>query len=495
MAEYESHKPTSQIAMFNGLHQFYSLDDELIDNVLNLSLSDPTYLTFRIYFDTDSEFGGLFGKESSKNSALAYFKRIGDSQRYEALQKLIALLNAIQTSASHCFETVEGLQDIWQRSVDNLVPKDKQINIKLTESVDWRMLSLSSLIRYIMYDYDRMIYVLPVNLRSFNMVIYVTELRVFQEQLVDGIMQTDLMQTFGISDASFAMQANQAQDRVTVYNDPAVLKELPKRQFSQGWAQTLNDRLWGVNSNPSTKTISRDVVKYEDMPVTIQQGVYVLFGLGDCEFNVSTGSSLFGTFDVTNEPSMASCNMSISYGTTSISQHLPIIGYIEPYISDNAHDPSLADRTSLFEPLSTKGVKPSPAMTLSMQTINRSDTKTALGKLIQAASSAIVDFAKDFAQQTTLNLMVEAQMQASRNLLGKTIGNVYGLNLVDILTLTNPQHAFMKVKQGIRSASLDKPELIADKSNSLAMSQSPIYPKQSNNSGKVTNLDNVYDSL
>ena len=55
--------PTSQIAMYNGLHSFYSLDSDVINGVLDLSYSDPTYLAFRVFFDLESA-GGLFGLEA-----------------------------------------------------------------------------------------------------------------------------------------------------------------------------------------------------------------------------------------------------------------------------------------------------------------------------------------------------------------------------------------------------------------------------------------------
>ena len=104
-----------------------------------------------------------------------------------------------------------------------------------------------------------------------------------------------------------------------------------------------------------------------------------------------------------------------------------------------------------------------------------------------------LDYAQDFAQATTLNLMTEAAMQASRNLVGKIVGNAFNFNAIDFLTLSNPQMAFMKVKQGVKQATTDKPATIAADSNRKAMSESPVY-KESGNKKQSLPVKNIYDN-
>lgn len=506
MAQY----PTSKIAMYNGLQSFYSLDSSVIEGVLDLSLSDPTYLGFRVFFDLDAE-SGLFGSEvityndtsrytykatgemvrvANKNCALSYLKRIGDESRYDALVTLIKLLKALQTKAFHCFSAIDGLQDLWNRNVNDLLIKDKKINLTLTESVDWRMTTIASLIQYICYDFERKVYVLPENLRMFNMVVYVTELRIFAESTdINGKLKTDNKSYFGISESSFG------ETKPEVYNDPEYLNYINELQKTQGYKtpflQSLNDKLWGVK----TTTTVDESIKYttpDNVNIYCTQGAYVMFGLGDCEFETDTGSRFFETIDMSADPNMRSSNMSIKYGSLHTSYHLPITGEFEEQVVTQHSVYKRQEKTIKTPDNRENGLAPT-------ETGRRTNIQVRLSmgdlvrKVVADMKTEALDYAKQFAQNTTLNLMTEAAMQASRNLVGKVVGNAFNFNAVDLATLTNPQNAFMKVKQAIKQATTDKPATIAADSNRKAMSESPVY-KESGNKKQSLPVKNIYDN-
>lgn len=491
--------PTSKIAMYNGLHSFYSLDSEVINGVLDLSLSDPTYLAFRVYFDLDAE-GGLFGKDHDtgnkfgiqSNCALSYLKRIGDENRYQALKTLIDLLRAVQDNAHHCFTSIDGLQEMWTRNVNEILIKDKKINLTLTESVDWRMTTIASLIRYICYDYGRMVYVLPENLRMFNMVVYVTELRIFASPLdSSGNFDLSTAQYFGIAESSFG------DNKIAVFNDPDTLNKFnaaaKNNLYKTPLFQNLNDKLWGVKSVNSTENASLKYVNPDDIGVYLTQGMYVMFGLGDCEFELETGSRFFESIDMASDPNMRSSNMSIKYGSLHIREKLPITGTFEETVvaqNDVYKAPKKSATTTKLEQKEV-GLAPMKVGTL-RQLGGGSILKTAIKSAVTKMAGEALDYAKQFAQATTLNLMTEAAMQASRNLVGKVVGNAYNFNAIDFLTMTNPQMAFMKVKQGIKKATTDNPATTAADSNRKAMSESPVYPEQSTKKQSLP-VKNVYD--
>lgn len=481
--------PTSQIAMYNGLHSFYSLDSDVINGVLNLSYSDPTYLAFRVFFDLESA-GGLFGLEAHQNTALTYLKNIGDENRYNALKKLIQLLSAIQTSARHCFASIDGLQDAWNQNINDILIKDKKISLKLTESVDWRMTTIASLIRYICYDFERKVYVLPQNLRSFNMVVYVTELRIFAEQQNYGSLDRTIQSFLGISESSFG------DTHTEVFNNQEFLKKLNEEQAKQGYkkpfTQRLNDKLWGVKTTDETGKTNFTQKNPNEIDVYCTQGVYVMFGLGDCEFETNTGADFFSSIDMTADPNMRDSNMVISYGSLHVSEHLPVGGSLGD---------KLVPQYAVYEkPKLNKALKsdaPEPGLAKTSGTLQDIRKGTVMSNLIRNVVSKIkdqaLDYAQDFAQATTLNLMTEAAMQASRKLVGKVVGNTYNFNAIDFLTISNPQMAFMKVKQGVKQATTDNPATIVNNSNKKAMSESPVY-KESGNKKQSLPVKNIYDN-
>lgn len=286
--------PTSKISMYDGSYGFFSLDPTILDGKICHALSDPTYLTFRVFFGLDGH-TGLFGNydanvPESRNSALAFFKRIGDNYRYQLLTDVIAMLRTVQNNASHCFDSITGLDDAWKRSVSDVLVKDKTIGLKLVESVDWRFTRAISMLREVLYDYSRMVYVLPINLRSFNLYVYVTEVRVFDETITmnNGLATYDDMneQIFGISAKTFGptpfhvenSSANRAEMFTKRGKDKRIVQRINETQISGLTSTTAENRDMVSNSNTS-----EHIQKY------ITDGAHVMFCFGNCVFNTDSG--------------------------------------------------------------------------------------------------------------------------------------------------------------------------------------------------------------
>lgn len=443
---------TSKIALYDGTANFFSLDANIINGVLCNALSDPTYLTFRVFFDFNQPSGLLasevdkYSERSVQNCALAYLKRIGDIKRYEELKKFIVLLRSIQESAFHCFENCSGLKDAWSRQMKDVVVKDKALEFKLTESVDWRFTTLWSLLRHVLFDYERMVNVLPVNLRTFNMTVYVTELRVFAESF-DSEKPYNYFDAnkklFGISAASFGKNTGD------VYND-LTTENADKVDNRQPIATQTNNK------------------------IDLKQGAYAMFGFSNCEFDMSSiNSEFFGDINKTSDPSMVSSNVKVKWSNCVVEERLPIAGgVLSDFVVENdaigvqastnnqakQHDEEIAKR--LKDNLYGFSGEKTAAQTV-VQNAPDGDNggplslKDKIKKVVKEAAQQVIEFAKDtlseYANAAVLDAKALAKQQASR-LAGKALGSAYGFNAAQLYALTNPQFALSKSIAGIKNA-------------------------------------------
>lgn len=451
---------TSKIALYDGSSSFFSLDANILEGVLCNALSDPTYLSFRVFFDFDATSGLLaeeiedYSERSVQNCALAWFKRIGDEVRYQELKKFIALLKAIQNSAFHCFESVSGLKDAWQRQMKDVLLKDKFVEFKLTESVDWRFASLWSLLRHISYDYERMVSVLPQNLRQFNMTVWVTEMRIFNENIDDKLQyHDDNRKVFGNSVESFG------NDTLTVYNQ----------------SQTNAEKLKNVYKILGTSTAASGWPTQRDVSVKIDMGAYAMFGFNNCEFDLSSGANFFSDIDKTNDAPMASNNMKVKYGNCVIAERMPIIGSISEFVVDDmmldatqsqqlkSHNDKIKQHfedniygLDVDETLEDVGVG-AAYLSANVDVEGKLSLKQIVKQVVKQAAEQVIDFAKDTANNyidsAIENAKATAKQQASR-LAGKAIGSAYGFNAAQLYALTNPQYALAKTIAGIKSVDI-----------------------------------------
>lgn len=153
-------------------------------------LNDPTYTGFKLFFHFDAT-SGLLANEQHQNSALAYLKRIGQTERYNLLNRFINVLSRVNSETPWIFQSIDGLEELWNVPFTESYV-NKQLTLNTLETIDGKISSLATMYRNIAYDFERHVEVLPVNLRRFSMSIYLYDFRNF-----DNLSQTavDLLQT------------------------------------------------------------------------------------------------------------------------------------------------------------------------------------------------------------------------------------------------------------------------------------------------------------
>lgn len=114
------------------------------------------------------------------NSAWAYLKMNDENERAEKLQQFITLLSNINSESPWYFSSVSGLDSAQERKVATDGKLDmnevKRLQIKcLPDAVDDRIGTLLSLYRDITWSWTMKKEILPVNMRKFDMAIYVFE--------------------------------------------------------------------------------------------------------------------------------------------------------------------------------------------------------------------------------------------------------------------------------------------------------------------------------
>lgn len=156
------------------------------DNVIpemrmsSMLYADPVSPCFKIFFDFSKPYG-LFADEENQNSALAYLKRIFGTKsqesgftRYDLLKSIISNIKILNQYYDFLFEEIEGLDQIITLAPEHVFDeKESKINVKIRETVDMRVFSLLSQLRHVMYDDERMVEILPENLRRFDIFVSV----------------------------------------------------------------------------------------------------------------------------------------------------------------------------------------------------------------------------------------------------------------------------------------------------------------------------------
>lgn len=147
--------------------------------------TDPVSLGFRVYFNFDSRYGLLAGVRDGKavpdqellssyrNSALAYFKRIGDTNRFSQLVAFINHLKRVSSELSFLFYDIDGLDDIRKAKPFHRFDGSDKITLKGYETLDFAIQSISDLYSMIWKDDIGWREVLPANLRRFSCSIFV----------------------------------------------------------------------------------------------------------------------------------------------------------------------------------------------------------------------------------------------------------------------------------------------------------------------------------
>lgn len=157
---------------------------------LFLPFTDPLTLNFKVLIDFDDN-KGLFASEEHVNSALAYLKRIGEDVRYELLKNFISNFKALISDYEFLILSVEGLDIIYNaKAWEAFSTSDDEMDtlvLTIRETIDMRIQSLISTYRHIWYDNIRSVEVLPVNLRRFNLSIFLFSAGYYSNLLYDNL--------------------------------------------------------------------------------------------------------------------------------------------------------------------------------------------------------------------------------------------------------------------------------------------------------------------
>lgn len=128
-------------------------------------------------------------------SAWAYLKMNDENERAEKLQQFISLLSNINSESPWYFSSISGFDSALERKVVTDGKLDlsevKRLQIKcLQDAMDDRIGTLLSLYRDVVWSWSMKKEILPVNLRKFDMAVYVIEAPTWflhdDEDVIDG---------------------------------------------------------------------------------------------------------------------------------------------------------------------------------------------------------------------------------------------------------------------------------------------------------------------
>lgn len=227
-----------------------------------LKYQDPTYFGFKILFDFN-KINGLLADASNINSASAYLTRIGDKVRLNYLQTFINLLRNISTQTAWFFDSISGLDEAWKRDYNMPLLADKMLTITCRESIDLRMTALIDLYRKACFDWVNRREVVPINLRLFEMTVYVYDYRIFNDfegrnDELGNSKKNDLLKLFGTKDVNF-----EATDYLNIGRTTnRIVYTFKNCEFQISEAPHLAD----IKNSNDSEIISQSIaIKYQDV--------------------------------------------------------------------------------------------------------------------------------------------------------------------------------------------------------------------------------------
>ena len=143
----------------------------------------PTWEIFKLREEMDQK-GVTLGMDKlhyyDYNSAWAFLKLNDENERAEKLEQFVTLLSDINTNSPWYFSSVSGVSEALERKYmeDGKLDmnEDKKISITcLPDAFDNRLDTLLSLYRDVTWSWVNKRQIVPVNLRKFDMAIYIFE--------------------------------------------------------------------------------------------------------------------------------------------------------------------------------------------------------------------------------------------------------------------------------------------------------------------------------
>tara|TARA_B100000575_G_C23122900_1_gene650065 strand:+ start:943 stop:2337 length:1395 start_codon:yes stop_codon:yes gene_type:complete len=168
------------------------------------SVDDPTYLGFNIRFDiasplfngADTGTAGVPGNDNDEEdnsttqipeseSAVGYLTVRGETTTATYLKAFVQGLLQIQRTRPYYFQTIDGLQPAFAKTVDMIDPfmgvaETDGITVGMLEAIDLKMSALFNLYKMAAFDVKYKRLRIPKNLLKFNVYVDVLEIRKFK---------------------------------------------------------------------------------------------------------------------------------------------------------------------------------------------------------------------------------------------------------------------------------------------------------------------------
>jgi hypothetical protein len=215
-----------------------------------LLYQDPTILGFKLLFFFNNTGSKLLStKEGAPNTAYNYLNKIGDYARASYLKKFVEHLQKISTNTPWFFQTITGLGDAWKRGYQAEVfsaalPIERKITIGCLESIDLRMSALIDLYRKSCFDWHYRREIVPWNLRTFDVYIYVYEVRLTNRSGTPSRFSVlDIKKSLGLSEIN---DKQQKENAILLGEDPFGSEANPNKTLKD----RTSDFLEGVGVEP-----------------------------------------------------------------------------------------------------------------------------------------------------------------------------------------------------------------------------------------------------
>lgn len=265
---------------------------------------DPTYLGFYVkfhgidhrpigdvanYVPLDEFPGGLLYHEDHPDSAIRYLKNIGEYTRAQMLREFIAGIKSLSENTPWFFTKVSGLDTIWQiNPAESFRGKEKKLTFELLESIDLKITYLMDLYRKAVFDTVYMRYMLPSNLRLFEMELVITEIRTMHRPEGRTALPKEVEYSFtgrGISSTTesiteqlgLAGAAEQATEQAAGVAANAIIPAGP-----------LQAQAASILTGAISSSINRDYSGYAAYPTKMANfdnlATFLTFSFAHCEF-------------------------------------------------------------------------------------------------------------------------------------------------------------------------------------------------------------------
>jgi len=146
------------------------------------TLPDPHVKGFKPFFHHFEEYG-LLADSNNFDSAEAYLRRIGQTKRADLLAKFKDVLKELSSEYSHQFMTVEQMETSYTDYRKMAFEENPTIKLNLFETLDTKVNFLNQAYKQIVWDSQRKVEVLPLNMRQFTMSIYIYDANFYTTSL------------------------------------------------------------------------------------------------------------------------------------------------------------------------------------------------------------------------------------------------------------------------------------------------------------------------